>query len=173
MRRLAASLFALTLLATACGSDAEDIVAGEPDATPVESDGGIGDGAEPLPTSTLPDGPIPVEPDGGIGDGAEPALVRRGAIVDDILHWKGICRRPPLKVLVLVGVGHEVALAELLARVHFRPPATENSLIASTRRWKQRFGHPTKAIEFTAFICSNLPLQKVVVSRHDDDAHHR
>ncbi len=34
---------------------------------PVEPDGGIGDGAEPLP-----DGPIPVEPDGGIGDGAGP-----------------------------------------------------------------------------------------------------
>ncbi|MCR9202863.1 MAG: hypothetical protein NXI04_29815, partial [Planctomycetaceae bacterium] len=48
---------------------------------PVEPDGGIGDGAEPLPEALpLPfpldeNGnpvPIPVEPDGGIGDGAEP-----------------------------------------------------------------------------------------------------
>ncbi len=37
---------------------------------PVEPDGGIGDGAGPLPD--LGDQPIPVEPDGGIGDGAEP-----------------------------------------------------------------------------------------------------
>ena len=46
---------------------------------PVEPDGGIGDGAEPLPFATTlaigeedGTGPIPVEPDGGIGDGAGP-----------------------------------------------------------------------------------------------------
>ncbi|MEX0297774.1 MAG: hypothetical protein AB3N28_01795 [Kordiimonas sp.] len=43
------------------------IAPGEP--IPVEPDGGIGDGAKPLPSD--PD-PIPVEPDGGIGDGAGP-----------------------------------------------------------------------------------------------------
>lgn len=36
---------------------------------PVESDGGPGDGAGPIPNG---DGPFPVEPDGGIGDGAFP-----------------------------------------------------------------------------------------------------
>ena len=37
---------------------------------PVEPDGGIGDGAGPIPGT-----PIPVEPDGGIGDGAGPIPV--------------------------------------------------------------------------------------------------
>ena len=36
---------------------------------PVEPDGGIGDGAGPIPGTG---GPMPVEPDGGIGDGAGP-----------------------------------------------------------------------------------------------------
>ncbi|SDD79429.1 hypothetical protein [Kordiimonas lacus] len=35
---------------------------------PMEPDGGIGDGAGPIPTGD----PLPVEPDGGIGDGAGP-----------------------------------------------------------------------------------------------------
>lgn len=35
----------------------------------IEPNGGIGDGAGPIPTG---DGPFPVEPDGGIGDGAGP-----------------------------------------------------------------------------------------------------
>ncbi len=40
---------------------------------PVEPDGGIGDGATPLPDGNGT--PIPVEPDGGIGDGATPLPV--------------------------------------------------------------------------------------------------
>ncbi len=89
-------LCALALIASACGSDgttdlavaddsdaqsqpdtegdASGDSAGEP--IPVEPDGGIGDGAEPLPgagdSNGDDGGPIPVEPDGGIGDGAEP-----------------------------------------------------------------------------------------------------
>lgn len=49
------------------------VTPGEP--IPVEPDGGIGDGAQPLPGSDdagKDDKPIPVEPDGGIGDGAGP-----------------------------------------------------------------------------------------------------
>ena len=42
---------------------------------PVEPDGGIGDGAGPLPAD---DSPMPVEPDGGIGDGAGPILLDGG-----------------------------------------------------------------------------------------------
>jgi|GEM_PF-1713330 len=38
---------------------------------PVEPNGGIGDGAGPIPL----EGPIPVEPDGGIGDGAGPIVL--------------------------------------------------------------------------------------------------
>ncbi len=49
------------------GSGEGTFASGEP--IPVEPDGGIGDGAKPLPSD--PD-PIPVEPDGGIGDGAGP-----------------------------------------------------------------------------------------------------
>ncbi len=42
--------------------------AGDVEPIPVEPDGGIGDGAGPIPDGE----PIPVEPDGGIGDGAGP-----------------------------------------------------------------------------------------------------
>jgi hypothetical protein len=42
---------------------------------PVEPDGGIGDGAGPIPTG---EGPFPVEPDGGIGDGVDPILLGDG-----------------------------------------------------------------------------------------------
>lgn len=48
------------------GDGAGPIPTGDP--IPVEPDGGIGDGAGPIPT----DDPMPVEPDGGIGDGAGP-----------------------------------------------------------------------------------------------------
>lgn len=59
------------------GNGEGTIASGEP--IPVEPNGGIGDGAIPLPGpidsgSGIGDGadPIPVEPDGGIGDGAGP-----------------------------------------------------------------------------------------------------
>lgn len=56
------------------GDNGGGIVApGEP--IPVEPDGGIGNGGQPLPGSdgdSKDDEPIPVEPDGGIGDGAGP-----------------------------------------------------------------------------------------------------
>jgi hypothetical protein len=48
-------MIVLGLLAAGCGSDAEDITAGQPN-----------------PTLAPTEDPIPVEPDGGIGDGAEP-----------------------------------------------------------------------------------------------------
>lgn len=58
-------VLSLVLLASACGSDdATDVTTAadsQVSSQPADEDG---DG--------LPDGPIPVEPDGGIGDGAEP-----------------------------------------------------------------------------------------------------
>jgi len=48
------------------GDGAGPIPDGDP--MPVEPDGGIGDGAGPIPDGD----PMPVEPDGGIGDGAGP-----------------------------------------------------------------------------------------------------
>ena len=55
------------------GDGAGPIPVSLPTAIPVEPDGGIGDGAGPIPVS-LPTA-IPVEPDGGIGDGAGPIPV--------------------------------------------------------------------------------------------------
>jgi len=48
----------------------EDVADGKKvEVFPVEPNGGIGDGAGPIP---FEEGPMPVEPNGGIGDGAEP-----------------------------------------------------------------------------------------------------
>jgi len=87
---LMALFLAVVLIASACGrsdGDITEVVSEGGDAQsqpaddasegpfPVEPDGGIGDGAGPIPfedNEDLPEGPIPVEPDGGIGDGAEP-----------------------------------------------------------------------------------------------------
>lgn len=73
--RSIALLALVMLVAMACGSGDGEIIVGEPEGNnagqpiPVEPDGGIGDGAGPIPDA---DQPIPVEPDGGIGDGAPP-----------------------------------------------------------------------------------------------------
>lgn len=63
---LTAVLFALALFASACGSDSTTDVS-------VAADGDNDGGAQSQPAIENGDGtPIPVEPDGGIGDGAEP-----------------------------------------------------------------------------------------------------
>lgn len=61
---LATLLLVLALLASACGSDGPTSVE-TADSGPAQSQ--PADGEQPLP-----EGPIPVEPDGGIGDGAGP-----------------------------------------------------------------------------------------------------
>ena len=72
--RLLALVFAMTLLLAACGSDDGD--------RPVAAGEGASDDAVPGAGT-----PIPVEPDGGIGDGAEPLP---GAEPDDVSgDWHG------------------------------------------------------------------------------------
>lgn len=66
---LSALLLSLFLLASACGSgDGADVTSAADPASSQPAD----DNGSDVENSGLPDGPIPVETDGGIGDGAEP-----------------------------------------------------------------------------------------------------
>jgi hypothetical protein len=69
MQRILTPLLVLILALAACGDSTSD----------------VGTGSGDTPDSTIDDTPIPVEPDGGIGDGAEPlpASANEQVIVDD------------------------------------------------------------------------------------------
>ncbi len=67
-----------------------------------------------------------------ITDGSQPSLKTRRAIVDDVADGELSRGGPPLEVLKLVGVAHDVDLAEELPVLDDVPPVVEDAFAAGS-----------------------------------------